>query len=273
MGMLYCFQTKFAMICYDSDKLVFYGGVSMMQVVVCDDNIEDLAQIERMLEKYREVNHAKTFEIERFMDSEKLYQSIQENMRWDIYILDMMMSNKSGIDIGTLIRSLDKKSVIIYITSSDDFALEAYSVHAVRYLLKPVREELFFEALDYALSHTTNEKKVTSYLVKTKDGLAAVPYSKIEYIENHSRKLNVCLTDKKRIQSIFIRKSFDEEIHELAENENFLQVHKSFLVNMNCINKLSHENILMESGTIVPISKTRKAKVKKTYFDFISKHY
>lgn len=38
----------------------------------------------------------------------------------------------------------------IYITSSDDFAYEAYGVRAVRYLLKPVREEIFIEALDYA---------------------------------------------------------------------------------------------------------------------------
>ncbi len=245
----------------------------MIHIVVCDDSVEDLTQIERLLEKYRESNTAKTFEVQQFMNSEKLYHKIQENVHWDIYILDMMMSQKSGLDIGTLIRRLDKKSVIIYITSSDDFALEAYGVHAVRYLLKPVGEELFFEALDYALSHTEKEKKDTSYFVKTKEGLTAVPYSKIEYIESHSRKLNVCLTDKKCIQSIFIRKSFDEEIHELAENENFMQVHKSFLVNMNCIHKLSQENILMESGTIIPISKTRKANVKKNYFEFISEHY
>lgn len=245
----------------------------MTQIVVCDDSMEDLAEIERLLAKYRKYNATAAFETERFMSSEKLYRDIQKNMRWDIYILDMIMSEKTGIDIGTLIRSLDQKSVIIYITSSDDFALEAFGVHAVRYLLKPIREELFFEALNYALSSAAKENKSASYLVKTKEGLTVVPCSKIEYIENQSRRLKVCLTDKKSIQSIFIRKSFDEEIRELAENENFLQVHKSFLVNMNCIEKLSQENILMESGRIIPISKTRKAEVKKLYFAYISKNY
>lgn len=245
----------------------------MTRIVVCDDCMEDLAKIEGLLAKYREARGETTLEADSFTDSAKLYRSIQKNQRWDIYILDMMMSDKTGIDIGTLIRSLDKKSVIIYITSSDDFALDAYHVHAVRYLLKPVQEDLFFEALDHALSYSAKEKKDASYLVKTTEGLTAVPYSKIEYIENHSRKLNICLTDKKMIQSIFIRKSFDEEIRQLTENENFLQVHKSFLVNMNYIDKLSQVNILMESGKIIPISKTRKTDVKKSYLKFVSEQY
>lgn len=245
----------------------------MTRIVVCDDCMDDLAKIEELLAKYREASGETAFEADSFTDSAKLYQSIQKNLRWDIYILDMMMSDKTGIDIGTLIRSLDNKSVIIYITSSDDFALDAYHVHAVRYLLKPLQEALFFEALDHALSYTAKEKKDASYLVKTTEGLTAVPYSKIEYIENHSRKLNIGLTDKKMIQSIFIRKSFDEEIRQLTENENFLQVHKSFLVNMNYIDKLSQVNVLMESGKIIPISKTRKTDVKKSYLKFVSQQY
>lgn len=244
-----------------------------MKVVVCDDNVEDLAEIEILLKKYIKNNNTITFEIKQFIDSEKLYHRIQKNIYADIYILDMMMSEKSGIDIGTLIRNLDKKSVIIYITSSNDFALEAYGVHAVRYLLKPVQEELFFEALDCALSNLVKEKKDISYLVKTKEGLVTILYSKIEYIESYSRKLNIYLTDKKIIQSIFIRKSFDEEIQDITKDKNFLRVHKSFLVNMNYIDKLLQENIFMESGKIIPISKTKRAEVKKSYLEFISEHY
>lgn len=182
------------------------------------------------------------------------------------------MAHKTGIDLGALIHSMDARSAIIYITSSDDFAFEAYGVHAVRYLLKPVREELFFEALDYAaciLPKTGDEV----YTVKTKEGVVAVPYSKIEYIENYSRRLNICLTDGKRIKSIYIRKSFDEEIRQIAGNGRFVQVHKSFLVNLRYVDKLAPDNALMESGTKIPVSKTRAADVKKKYLQFVSKQY
>lgn len=173
-----------------------------MKIVVCDDSTEDLAEIGELLEKYKESNAGAKFEVVQFTDSSALYEKIQEGRLGDIYILDMIMSDKTGIDIGSLIRNTDERSVIIYITSSDDYALEAYGVRAVRYLLKPVREELFFEALDYAVSDAAKVIKDAEYEVKTKEGIVSVPYSRIEYIENYSRILNVWLTDGKTIQSI-----------------------------------------------------------------------
>ena len=243
-----------------------------MKIVVCDDSIEDLTEIERLLTKYKEINSNTNLEVEQFSHAAKLYQKIQEKELADIYILDMIMSEKTGIDIGTLIRSSNRQSVIVYITSSDDFALEAYGVRAVRYLLKPVSEEQFFEALDYALSLTKLETEKI-YPVKTKNGLVAIPYSKIEYIENYSRVLNIFQTDGESVKSIFIRKSFDEEIREIAQDKRFMQVHKSFLINMNYVNKLTHNTILMESGKSIPISKKRVVNVRKEYLLFVSEQY
>lgn len=242
-----------------------------MRVVVCDDSMEDLETIKGLLTKYSEKNQGVRLEIEYFTDSGKLYHQIQEEAQSDIYILDMIMSERTGIDIGTLIRSTNERSAIIYITSSEDFAFEAYGVHAGRYLLKPVREEVFMEALDYAASGISKEEtKDAIYTVKTKEGLAAIPYSKIEYIENYSRKLRICLTDGTNIQSIFIRKSFNEEIGQIMENNNFLQVHKSFLVNLCYVDKFTSGNIIMESGAGIPVSKARAADVKKEYLKFVS---
>lgn len=249
-----------------------------MKIVVCDDSEEDLEAIRGLLTKYEEAHENIKFETAYYIDSMELYHKIQENLQSDIYILDMIMSQKTGIDIGAMIRRTDEKSVIIYITSSDDFALDAYGVHAVRYLLKPVRETLFAEAMDYAISSTaisnsTEPEKNAAYQVKTKEGLVVVPYSKIEYIENYSRMLNICLTDGKSIRSIFIRKSFDEEVREFIENQNFLQVHKSFLVNLHYVDKLAQSTIIMESGANIPVSKMRASDVKKEYLKFVSEHY
>lgn len=244
-----------------------------MKLVVCDDSMEDLEKIKGLLAKYTQINKSVRLETEYFKDSVELYRQIQAKMHSDIYILDMIMSRRTGIDIGTLIRSTDEKSVIIYITSSDDFAFEAYGVHAVRYLLKPVREELFIEALDCAVSDISRKTADAVYTVKTKDGLVSMPYSKIEYIENYSRTLNICLTDGKTIQSIFIRKSFEEETQQIVENSSFVQVHKSFLVNLHYVDKLAPGNIIMESGARIPVSKTRTADVKKEYLKFVSEQY
>jgi len=243
-----------------------------MKVVVCDDCVEYLQTIETLLEQYKESISDVDFAVEKYLDSTVLYNKILVGEQADIYILDMIMSDRSGLDIGSLIRQADGDGVIIYITSSDDYALEAYGVHAARYLLKPVSEETFFEAMNFARSYTGTRKEHL-FPIKTKEGTLSVSYSRIEYIENYSRTLNVCLDDGENIRSIFIRKSFDEEIREIAGDRSFLQVHKSFLINMEHVKKLEQSEIVMESGKRIPVSKTRAADVRRAYLQFLSVCY
>ncbi len=243
-----------------------------MKIVICDDSIEYLSRIEKLLLKYKETYSNIDFEIEKYSDASRLFDKIKKDELADIYILDMIMSCKSGIDIGNKIRETGDNSVIIYVTSSEDFALDAYQVHAIRYLLKPVYEDKFFEAMNHALSYM-NVKKDAVYLVKTKDGLVSLPYSKIEYIENSSRILDIYLTGGKLVRSIFIRKSFDEEIKEIVKNDNFLQVHKSFIVNLKYVKRIVKNSMIMESDKIIPISKNRISDVKKEYLLFASRQY
>ncbi|MDE7020292.1 MAG: response regulator, partial [Lachnospiraceae bacterium] len=157
-----------------------------MKIVICDDCMEDLVQVERLLQKY-EKNADSKFEVETFSDASKVYHKVLQHELADIYILDMIMPQKSGIDIGSLLEK-NGKSVVIYITSSNEFALEAYGVHAARYLLKPVSDAVFGEAMDYAVSQIRMNQNVLSqdirYTVKTKEALVSVYYSDIVYIEN-----------------------------------------------------------------------------------------
>lgn len=243
-----------------------------MKITICDDSIEDLIKIEKFIRKYETSRSYTGLQIDKFSDASKLYNKISKKELADIYILDMIMPEITGIDLGGQIRKHGSENVIIYITSSDDFALDAYHVHAVRYLLKPIREDLLFEALDYAMSYT-KVKQGPSFLIKTKKGLVSIPYSKIEYIENTSRILDIHLTDGDNIKSIFIRKSFDEEIRELLNNDNFMQVHKSFLINLKYVKKLTQNNVIMEGGKDIPVSKSRAAGVKKEYLVFVSEQY
>lgn len=126
--------------------------------------------------------------------------------------------------------------------------------------------------MNFARSYTRIHKEHL-FLVKTREGTLSVSYSRIEYIENYSRTLNVYLNDGENIRSIFIRKSFDEEIREIAGDKSFLQVHKSFLINMKYVKKLEQSEIVMESGKRIPVSKTRATDVKRTYLQFLSACY
>ena len=135
-----------------------------------------------------------------------------------------------------------------------------------------MNETLFFESLDYALSYI-DIKESAVYLVKTKNGLSTIPYSKIEYIESASRKLEVHLTSGEIITSIFIRKSFDEEIKELMRDRSFIRVHKSFVIHLNYVKRLNRNDITMDSGVNIPISRKSALEVKNKYLLFVSEQY
>lgn len=243
-----------------------------MQLVICDDDEENLMELEAMLLKYSTRFPAVSFDMEKFSDASLLLSKIRTEKPADLYILDIVMSRITGIALGHEIRKKSEKSIIIYITASDGFALDAYDIRAIRYLLKPVEENHFFEAMDYALSQT-GHKKEPLFPVKTKTGLVSVPCREIEYVENASRKLEIHLTNGDKITSIYIRSSFDEEIKELLCAGNFLSVHKSFLVNLNYVRKLTADNITMISGDSIPVSRKSSLQVKKEYLSFIAEQY
>ncbi len=243
-----------------------------MKIAICDDSIEDLFKIEQLLLKYKTLYPGRDFELEKFSDPAVLSQLIAQGRLADIYILDMLMQGKTGIAIGSQLRQMGCENAVIYVTASDDFALDAYGVRALRYILKPVSESRLFEALDYALS-TAMLKSEPLFLIKTEDGLVQTPYSGIEYIENVRRKLEVHLTDGRMLKSLFIRKSFEDEICELVLKKNFQQVHKSFLVNLDYVRRLTAECINMESGKLIPVSKARAARVRREYLLYVSDKY
>lgn len=240
-----------------------------MEITICDDSIKDLLNTEKMLLKYKNRYPDKEFILEKYSDPSRLYHKIAEGKLSDIYILDLLMPRQTGIDLGRQIRMTGSENVIIYITSSEDYALDAYKVRAVRYLLKPIDENKLFEALDYAFSYTRTKAEPT-YMIKTKNGLLTRACSKIEYIENVGRKLEIHLSDGEILKSLFIRRSFDEEVQELIKQKNFLLIHKSFLINLNYVSQLTADYVTMNSGSQLPVSRTNSAKVKREYLLFVS---
>ena len=75
------------------------------------------------------------------------------------------------------------------------------------------------------------------------------------------------------LTSIYIRTSFDKEIKELEDDKSFLRVHKSFLINLNYVKKLTKNIMIMENGRNIPVSRSSALDVKKEYLLFVSQQY
>jgi len=96
-----------------------------------------------------------------FQNGFEIISSLEKGNRFDIYILDIIMSNFSGIETAKEIRAFDKNSPIVFLTSSPEFALEGYKVKALNYVLKPASKEKLFETLDEVFSEIQTKKMKT----------------------------------------------------------------------------------------------------------------
>ena len=114
----------------------------MLEIAICDDETLVTAQIEKMLEEVTEESVTK-IEVDVFYDGSSLVEHIERGKRYDIIYLDIEMTKQNGIDAARNIRKMDKKVLIIYVTSHESFAKEVFEVSAFRFITKPIEPQIF----------------------------------------------------------------------------------------------------------------------------------
>lgn len=113
-------------------------------------------------------------------------------------------------------------------------------------------------------------KKDRIFVINTKEGLVNVNYSEILYVENVARRMCVTLKDGNVYQSIGIRDSFDKKIKCLLEEGNFIQPHKSYVVNLDYVSRCTPVMLHMDNDIEIPVSRRNSIEVKKRYLEYIA---
>ncbi len=106
----------------------------MIRVAIVDDDLEDSARLESLLQRFSKENN-EHFQSACFSNTLLFLQ--KESGAYDLIFLDIDMPQLDGIDLAKKIRQRDEKASLIFITNYRQFALDGYSVHAYSYLLKP----------------------------------------------------------------------------------------------------------------------------------------
>lgn len=248
----------------------------MIRIAICDDDKKELEDIQKKVQgimgDFKYCGEVIYNDITVFNSGEDLLKELGNGNTFHIYILDVVMPEINGIRLGEHIRSVQSECGIIYTTSVKDYAYEAYAVQAQRYLLKPVDIEELREAVEYSC-RMMNWSSEMAISVRTMNGLRDVLLSDIEYIECSARIVKVHLLNDTVVESLFIRRSFEQEVAGVFEDERFIQIHKSYIVNMSQIQLFSHTEITLKSGVELPISKAKQKDVKHNYMQYMANRY
>lgn len=153
-----------------------------MRIAICDDDSHWRHQILEYTNAYAAANPERGISFTAYEWGSELMDAARKTGGFDVYILDILMHGMNGIELGTRLRQMGFDGKIIYLTSSPEYAIESYRVKAFNYLLKPIRKDLFFAALDDAYSSLA-QRKGKGIIVRTKDSSIRVNFDSIEYAE------------------------------------------------------------------------------------------
>ena len=154
----------------------------MLQIAVCDDNIDELSNMVQLINQYRSSKHLDC-EYAIFQNGFDLVSALEKGKRFDIYCLDIIMPGFMGIDVAKEIRTFDKTAPILFFTSSPEFALESYSVKAINYVLKPISKEKLFFTFDDILERIKAGKNDDAVIVKSNEGIQKILISNLVFAE------------------------------------------------------------------------------------------
>ena len=139
----------------------------MLKLCICDDQPGDLERLEGFTAEFFQSRPDLPALVETFRSPFDLLERLEEKGGFDIYLLDILMPHLSGLELARKLRERGETAQILFLTSSREYALDAFAVNAAGYLLKPVEREAFFQAVTaaaQALERTATDARSRQYL-------------------------------------------------------------------------------------------------------------
>lgn len=241
-----------------------------MRIVICDDDLNELQKTSSFITEYCDKLNI-PLDLLTYNNPKDLINFLSfdegEN-KIDAYFLDIVMPI-NGIEVGKKIREFDRDGIIIYITTSREFAVDAFEVKAYDYIIKPFDKESFNKKLDDLTSKLNIQLKNT-FSFKTSDlNIVSIEINQIAYIELVERRMMFHLTNGEFIYSPILKNKFINSIPFDFVLYNFINCHVSYIVNMNQIKEIKGYTFVLKDNSIVPISLRNFAQVKKQYINYL----
>ena len=237
-----------------------------MKIAICDDDLICRAHIERLVKEYiAKGNH--NISVTVYEHGDDLLEDAIKIGGYDIYLLDVLMPDTDGIKLGLSLREAGLNGKILYLTSSEEYALDAFRAKASNYILKPVNPEILFPVLDEVIGWISSRVE-KGILIKTKEGNVKVPFDNILYAELNNRAIEYHLVNGQILISNTIRNSFSEAIQELLQETHFSMCGASVLVNLHHITMIKAEEVLFKNGASIYISKRVSKELRSVWSEF-----
>ncbi|WGS65608.1 LytR/AlgR family response regulator transcription factor [Marinitoga aeolica] len=221
----------------------------MIKVVIIDDEYYARESLKDLIEEMSTFDIVGGYEsVEDFLKS-KIKNDV------DVIFLDIDLPKMKGIKASKYL----EKYKIVFVTAYSEYAVEAFEVNALDYVTKPISEVRFIETIN-RIEEVFKNSKLNKIAVESEKEILFLDFDEVYYFEYFSKKILVRTKNNEYTLKHF--KNLNKLEKELPYN--FLRVHKSYIVNLNFIDKFIKElnSIQMKNDKIIPIGKTHMKAIK-----------
>jgi two-component system, LytTR family, response regulator LytT len=224
------------------------------------------------------LKRSKQIEIVGESDSvESTFEKIS-NLEVDVIFLDIQLADESGIEIAALVNKLDHPPLIVFATAFDEYALKAFELNAVDYILKPFDEKRVLQTIEKLYKLIEYKKQAIPFSIQKNnfvnerserlaitidEKIVIVNISDILYIGTNEGKTVIATGNSKYSVSDALI-TFERKL----QHSSIIRVHRAYLVNVDAIIEIepwfnSTYNLIMKDGEKVPVSRTYTKELKQ----------
>lgn len=232
-----------------------------MHIAIVDGNTNDTDKLLNVIHHCQGLLH-NTFQVETFTAGETLLKNYVPG-KFDIIFLDVCLKGINGIETVEHIRMQDKKTKIVFLTASSEYAVTAFRLRAFHYLLKPFQDD----EIQSLLYECTAQLPDTRQYILVKEGHfeKKIFCRDIDYAISNNHYIHFYT----RSGIVKTAMSFSGLLELLKHDRRFLECNRGVLVNMDAIAQETSSEFLLKNGEILPIRVRDKNKILTSYSDYV----
>ena len=234
----------------------------MLKIAICDDDARDRERIAEDLRAYADAHGEHGIEPTVYSSAFEMLDAFDKTGCPDIALLDICMPGMLGTELARDILRCSENTDIIFLTTSSDYAVDAFSLHAADYIQKPYTREKFGAALDRVIAM---RQERTWLLLPSEGGLHRIALEDVLYIETDDKRRIFSLASGKKLTA---RMSAAQLQECLAGRRGMAPCGASYVVNLGHVRCFSGTDLVMDTGERIPVPRRLRAQIKQAYFDF-----
>ncbi|MCQ2591735.1 MAG: LytTR family DNA-binding domain-containing protein [Treponema sp.] len=240
-----------------------------MRIAICEDDKASRDFEIMLIHQWAEKNQLKII-VDSYSSAENFLFESEDKIEYDLLLLDIQMGKMNGFELAKVLRNRGFSGELAFLTGIMDYALDGYEVGAVRYILKPVKEQNLFNVLDLVYEEFRKRAEEV-YLLELGSDVTKIPYSEIIYVEARGHYVHLCGCAGGMNGGKFFEKEWKASFGTVSldfEGHGFFCLRRGLIVNLLHVQKITKSECVLTNGEVLPVARNNYDNLNLAFIEF-----